>query len=563
MFKRVVAVFMLLVLLASLLTGCGATPEPTKAPEPTAAPTTAPTAEAETAKLILATTTSTADSGLLDYLLPEFEKVCNCKVDVIAVGTGQAIEMGTKGDADVLLVHSRKSEDKFVADGDAKERFDVMYNDFIIVGPKDDPAKIAGMKSSVDAFKTIAAAQATFASRGDKSGTNTKELSIWSSAAITPTAEMSWYKSLGQGMGDTLLFSQEDKAYTLSDRGTWLAMQDKLPDLTVVVGGDKLLDNTDKKLLNPYGVMAVNPDKHPGVKYDLAMQFADWLLSPEVQKMIGNFGVDKYGQPLFYPGAPPSSTAPTAGATTFALKITGASLEVGWTEEQLKAFGTIDVDYTGKDGTTTKYAGVLITKLLEEAKAPANATSLVLVASDAYTSEVAMADVQGCADCIVAFDPAGGLRSVLPKLSGKAQVKGLVEIFVKGGTGGAAPAAGGIPENAALKITGKVGQEIGWTEDQVKTMDTIDVQSTNKQGETQTYTGVLLKDLVALAGPAADATTVVFVAGDGYTAEMPLADLMACTNCIASFRSQGGFSTVLPDHPGNLQVKGVVEIQVK
>ncbi len=280
--------------LLALLGACGTRSDPVGVPQPTATATS----------LILATTTSTADSGLLDYLLPEFEKVCNCKVDVIAVGTGQAIEMGSKGDADLLLVHSRQSEDRFVAEGHARERFDVMYNDFIIVGPKDDPAHIAGVKSGKEAFRAIAHAQATFVSRGDKSGTHNKELSIWSSAAITPTAEMTWYKSLGQGMGDTLLFAQESRAYTLSDRGTWLAMQDKLPDLTILVGGEKLADNPDSKLLNPYGVMAVNPDKHPGVRYDLAMQFVTWILSPEAQKMIGEFGTDKFGQPLFHPGAP-------------------------------------------------------------------------------------------------------------------------------------------------------------------------------------------------------------------------------------------------------------------
>ena len=225
-----------------------AAPEPTKAPEPTAVPPTAvpptvapaPTKASEAtqtpkvhdpARLILATTTSTADSGLLDYILPDFEKQTNSKVDVIAVGSGQAIEIGSKGDADVLLVHSRKAEDKFVADGFAKERLDVMYNDFIVVGPKDDPAKIAGTPAAKDAFKQIMDAQAPFASRGDKSGTNTKELSIWSSASITPTKEMPWYNSLGQGMGDTLLFSNEKGAYTLTDRGTYLSMQDKLPNL--------------------------------------------------------------------------------------------------------------------------------------------------------------------------------------------------------------------------------------------------------------------------------------------------------------------------------------------
>ena len=466
-------------LLLSLLVACAA-PAPTATPVPPAAPTATPVPPpptdtpkpAEPQKLILATTTSTADTGLLDYILPDFEKANNVKVEVIAVGTGQALEIGSKGDADVLLVHSRKSEDQFVADGNARERFDVMYNDFIIVGPTADPARISGLTSATDAFKAIAGAQAIFVSRGDKSGTNTKELSFWSSATITPTAEMPWYKSIGQGMGDTLIFANEQQAYTLSDRGTYLSMRDKLPNLTILVGGEKLADNKDKKLLNPYGVMAVNPDKHPTVKYDLAMKFIEWLLSPEMQAKIGSYGVDKFGQPLFYPGTPPSTAAPAAAA----LKITGLPKEVSWTVDQLKAFGTVDVDYTGKDGTTTKYTGVLFTKLLEEAKAPADATSLILVASDGYTAEVAMTDVQGCTDCIVAFDPAGGLRAVLPKLSGKAQVKGLIEIQIKGGAGGEMP-AGGIPENAALKITGNVSQEIGWIEEDVQAMETMEALS--------------------------------------------------------------------------------------
>ena len=295
-----------------------AAPEPTKVPEPTAVPPTAapeptkapePTQAAEAPKahdptrLILATTTSTADSGLLDFILPDFEKLTNSKVDVIAVGSGQAIEIGTKGDADVLLVHSRKAEDKFVADGFAKERLDVMYNDFIVVGPKDDPAKITGMSASKDAFKAIMDASAPFASRGDKSGTHTKELSVWSSIPITPTKEMPWYNSLGQGMGDTLLFSNEKGAYTLTDRGTYLSMQDKLPNLTILVGGQNLAENKDKALLNPYGVLAVNPEKHPNVNADLANQFVEWIIAAETQKIIGGYGADKFGQPLFYPSS--------------------------------------------------------------------------------------------------------------------------------------------------------------------------------------------------------------------------------------------------------------------
>ena len=191
---------------------------------------------------------------------------------MVAVGTGQAIEIGSKGDADVLLVHARASEDKFVADGHAKARFDVMYNDFILVGPEGRPGQGRQHAAAKDAFKAIMDAKAVFVSRGDKSGTNTKELSVWTTLGITPTKEMTWYNSIGQGMGDTLLFANEKKGYTLADRGTWLAMQDKLPALIIIVGGNTLAENKDKALLNPYGVLAVDPVKHPGVNSDLAAQ---------------------------------------------------------------------------------------------------------------------------------------------------------------------------------------------------------------------------------------------------------------------------------------------------
>lgn len=309
----------LLVLSLPVVSGCGpvASPTPTlvqAAPTvaPRAAPTKAPAAPTSTAipvkppsagLLRLATTTSTYDTGLLTAILPIFEKANNCKVDVVAVGSGQAIEIGSKGDADVLLVHSRAAEDKFVADGHAKACYDVMYNDFIIVGPKEDQAKALG-PSARDAFKTISNSKSLFVSRGDKSGTNTKELGIWSAIGITPTKEMSWYNSIGQGMGDTLLFANEQKGYTLADRGTWLAMQSKLPGLIVIVGGNSLTSNKDKDLLNPYGVLAVDPVKHPGVNSDLAGKFVTWIMSAETQRAIGDFGVDKYGQSLFYPGKP-------------------------------------------------------------------------------------------------------------------------------------------------------------------------------------------------------------------------------------------------------------------
>jgi tungstate transport system substrate-binding protein len=265
----------------------------------------APAANAAPQILRLATTTSTADSGLLAAILPDFERQYNAKVEVVAVGTGQALKLGTNGDADVVLVHARKREDEFVQAGDGINRRDVMYNDFIIVGPTDDPAGITKIDKAADAFKMIAGAQAIFDSRGDDSGTFTKEQSIWASAGITPTVELSWYKSLGQGMGETLITANEQKGYTLTDRATYLAMRDKLPNLAILVGGDLIDGNTDKALLNPYGVIPVNPAKHPSINAELAEQFAAWLTSPAIQAQIGVFGTDTYGQPLFVPGKAP------------------------------------------------------------------------------------------------------------------------------------------------------------------------------------------------------------------------------------------------------------------
>lgn len=253
--------------------------------------------------LRLATTTSTADSGLLDAILPAFEEKYNARVDVVAVGTGQAIALGEAGDADVILVHARAREDAFVAEGHGTGRFDVMYNDFILVGPADDPAGVSGMTTAAEALAAIAAAGAPFASRGDDSGTHTKELSLWEKAGVTPDPAGGWYNSLGQGMGETLTFANEAGAYTLTDRGTYLSMRDNLPNLVVVVGGDSIADNADPALLNPYGVIPVNPDKSDAINNKLANQFAEWITSAEVQEKIGQFGVDKFGQPLFYPDA--------------------------------------------------------------------------------------------------------------------------------------------------------------------------------------------------------------------------------------------------------------------
>lgn len=251
--------------------------------------------------LRLATTTSTADSGLLDAILPTFEEEHNARVDVVAVGTGQALTLGEAGDADVLLVHAHSREDEFLAAGHGTARYDVMYNDFILVGPAADPAGIQGMATAAEALATIAAAGAPFASRGDSSGTHTKELSLWEAVGITP--ETPWYASLGQGMGETLTYANEQQAYTLTDRGTFLAQQDNLPNLTVLVGGSTIAENGDPALLNPYGVLLVNPNKGDHIQADLAREFAEWLTSGATQQAIAEFGVDRFGQALFYPNA--------------------------------------------------------------------------------------------------------------------------------------------------------------------------------------------------------------------------------------------------------------------
>jgi tungstate transport system substrate-binding protein len=250
--------------------------------------------------LRLATTTSTADTGLLGAILPSFEKQCGCRVHVVAVGTGQALELGRRGDADVVLVHAFTQEQQFVAEGHARERFDVMYNDFVIVGPTRDPARIRGASTAREAFGVIARAQAPFASRGDKSGTHTAELALWKAAGIS-TAGQSWYRSLGQGMGETLTAAEEQEAYTLSDRGTYLAMRDRLPHLTVLVGGSRLSDNPDPALRNRYGIMAVSARMHPGVAEELATAFVKWFVSLDTQHAIGAFGRNRFGQPLYYP----------------------------------------------------------------------------------------------------------------------------------------------------------------------------------------------------------------------------------------------------------------------
>jgi tungstate transport system substrate-binding protein len=246
-------------------------------------------------EIICSSTTSTENSGLFDYLLPLFEKKTGIKVKVVARGTGAAIEMGKRGDADAALVHAKEQELKAVEEGFFVNRHDVMYNDFVVIGPLDDPAKIKGIKSAAEAFKKIADGSFLFVSRGDNSGTHTKELSIWKKVGIEPKAQK-WYLEVGQGMEKTQRIANEKRAYTLTDRGTWLATKDKDKlEMVIVLEGDPIL-------FNQYGVMAVNPEKHKHVKYKETTEFINWLISKEGQQAIASFK-DKNGNPLFIPNA--------------------------------------------------------------------------------------------------------------------------------------------------------------------------------------------------------------------------------------------------------------------
>ncbi len=248
--------------------------------------------QAQPKTIILATTTSTQDSGLLDVLIPVFEKKTGYFVKTIAVGSGQAIAMGQKGEADVLLVHSPAAEKKFVAEGYGINRRLIMHNDYIIVGPSEDSAKVKGLKLASEAFKKIASAKALFLSRADKSGTHSKEMDIWKTSEIKPEGEK-WYQQTGLGMGQTLNVTAEKKGYTLADRGTYLALKKNL-GLDILVEGDAIL-------LNIYHVIEVNPAKWPKVNVPGGKAFADFMVSNETQGIIKTFGVDKFGSPLFFP----------------------------------------------------------------------------------------------------------------------------------------------------------------------------------------------------------------------------------------------------------------------
>ncbi len=242
--------------------------------------------------ITLASTTSTDQSGLFGFLLPKFEQKTGIKVHVVALGTGQALDTGRRGDADVLLVHDRPAEDKFVAEGWGVDRRDVMYNDFVLVGPKSDPDHVKQATDVIDAFKRMAAGTTPFVSRGDRSGTNAAELRVWKDAGIDPRT---WpgYKNAGSGMGPTLNMAAGMGAYTLSDRGTWLSFKNR-QDLVILFSGDK-------RMFNPYGVMLVNPAKHPSVKKEAGMKFVDWITSPDGQATIADFKIN--GEQLFFPDA--------------------------------------------------------------------------------------------------------------------------------------------------------------------------------------------------------------------------------------------------------------------
>jgi len=259
--------------------------------------------------LRLATTTSTYDSGLLQAILPAFEQQDGVRVDVVAVGTGQAIAMGEGGDADVLLVHDQAKEEAFVAAGHGLDRYPLMYNDFVLVGPSADPAGVSGMDLASEALTRIASEQVTFVSRGDDSGTHGREIALWLAAGIAPDPSSGWYLSIGQGMGETLQFASERRAYTLTDRGTFLALQVNLLDLVILVGGESLAQNPDPDLTNPYAVIPINPARHPQTSGSVAMQFVEWIMSMETQQQIAEFGVDLLGQPLFFPDSVPWRSA--------------------------------------------------------------------------------------------------------------------------------------------------------------------------------------------------------------------------------------------------------------
>ena len=302
--KRKLSLLLVVMMVVLMAFGCSKNDTNTSANEPqntqgatdnTSKDENKPSETNEKQSIILSTTTSTQDSGLLDYLLPKFTDETGIEVKVISVGTGKAIQMGKDGEADVLLVHSTADEEAFVSEGHGPARFDVMYNDFILVGPKDDPAgvKAASANNIVDSLKLIADKQSIFVSRADDSGTHKKELKLWKTAAIEPTGD--WYIEAGQGMGDVLKMADEKAGYTISDRATYLSMKDTL--------ALEIVTENDTNLYNQYGVLVVDPTKNENINGEGALKFQEWILSEATQKLIAEFGKEEYGQSLFIPNA--------------------------------------------------------------------------------------------------------------------------------------------------------------------------------------------------------------------------------------------------------------------
>lgn len=705
--------WILLLILALLLAACdnnAATPaanenseagETVPTEEPVAEPTTAPVEEPATAEqqtLILATTTSTEDSGLLEVILPVFEEMYNVSVDVIAVGTGQAIQLGEDGNADVLLVHARSQEEAFMEAGHGVRREDVMYNDFVILGPATDPAGILGKNKASRAFEMIAEAQSPFVSRGDDSGTHTKEKAIWAEAGIEPAGD--WYISAGQGMGAVLTMADEQQAYILSDRATYLARTLEGINLSIMVEGDSIL-------FNPYGVIAVNPDKGDHIQVELANQFIDWLTSLTTQELIAQFGVEEFGSPLFTPDSTVwreanAAVEPTESAEpqTLILATTTSTEDSGLLNAILPIFeemynvsvdviavGTGQAIQLGEDGNADVLlvharsredafmevghgsrredvmyndfvilgpaddpAGILgknkadqAFQLIAESEAP-----FVSRGDDSgtHTKELAVWEAAGIEPAGDWYISAGqGMGAVLTMaseqqaytLSDRAtylartlegidlniMVEGdpilfnpygviavnpdkgdhiqadLANLFIDwlismptqeliaefgvaefgaplftpdsaewraamGGETAVGGAAAGTDTAAAdLRITGLVDNEMGWSEEEVRAMETMEAEDVNNSGAAETYTGVSINVLLELAGLKNQATAVTLLDADGNSIELPLADLQACADCILSFRSQGGFSTTLPAFPDLPRLRGVVEIQVQ
>jgi len=314
-------------------------------------------------------------------------------------------------------------------EGHGARREDVMYNDFIIIGPADDPANIRGKNRASRAFELIADDQAPIVSRGDDSGTHSKEMAIWSETGIEPAGD--WYISAGQSMGAVLSMADEQQAYTLSDRATYLARTLEGISLEILVEGDPLL-------FNPYGVIAVNPEKSDLIEADLADTFIDWLISVETQTKIGEFGAAEFGKALFTPDSGPwrethnASAGETEAVGDAALRITGkVKNEQAWSEDEIRSMETIEAAYTNSAGELETYSGVSLNALLELAEVTKRATTLVFVADDGSTAEVILAEVQDCEDCIIAFRTNGGFSAVMPNLSSQLQVEGVIEIEVK------------------------------------------------------------------------------------------------------------------------------------